>query len=44
LAGGGGFELPAGESLNLIIQGLFNVIFTEEESTTFVGVTAGVVF
>lgn len=44
LAGGAGLELPAGESLNLIIQGLFNVIFTEGESTTFIGVTSGLVF
>lgn len=44
LAGGAGLELPAGESLNLIIQGLFNVIFTDEESTTFIGVTSGLVF
>jgi len=44
LAGGIGFEIPAGESLNLIIQGLFNVIMTENESTSFVGVTAGLVF
>lgn len=44
LAGGVGFELPAGESLNLIIQGLFNIIFTEDESTTFIGVTSGLVF
>ncbi|MGH7491250.1 MAG: hypothetical protein ACREOO_02520 [bacterium] len=44
LTAGGGFELPAGESLNLILQGLFNIIFTDTESTTFLGVTAGVVF
>jgi hypothetical protein len=44
LAGGAGLELPAGESLNLIIQGLFNVIFTDEDKTTFIGVTAGLVF
>jgi hypothetical protein len=44
LAGGAGIELPAGESLNLIFQGLFNIIFTEDESTTFLGVTAGIIF
>jgi hypothetical protein len=44
LAGGAGIEVPAGESFNLIFQGLFNIIFTEDESTSFLGVTAGVVF
>jgi len=44
LAGGAGIEIPAGSSLNLIIQGLFNIIFTEDEKTTFLGVTAGLVF
>jgi hypothetical protein len=55
LAGGAGIEIPAGESLNLIFQGLFNVIFTEKTTdpytgesvggaTTFIGVTAGVIF
>lgn len=41
---GGGLEIPAGTSFNIVLQGLFNVIFTAEESTSFVGVTAGVVF
>ncbi len=44
LAGGAGIEIPAGESINLIFQGLFNVIFTSDQSTTFLGVTAGVIF
>lgn len=44
VAAGGGIEIPAGPTWNLIFQGLFNIIFTEDESTTFVGVTAGVVF
>jgi len=41
---GAGIELPAGSSMNLIFQGLFNIIFTDEESTSFIGVTAGLVF
>lgn len=41
---GGGLEIPAGSSFNIVVQGLFNILFTEEESTSFVGVTAGVVF
>ncbi len=44
VAAGAGFELPAGEKLNVIIQGLTRFIFTENETTSFVGVTAGVVF
>jgi hypothetical protein len=44
LAGGAGIEIPAGESFNLIFQGLFNIIFTTDQSTTFLGVTAGVIF
>ncbi len=51
LGGGLGVEIPAGESVNLIFQGLFNIIFSASEGTdgnkdnvTFVGVTAGVVF
>jgi hypothetical protein len=41
---GAGLELPAGSSMNLIFQGLFNIIFTDEENTSFIGVTAGLVF
>lgn len=44
IAVGAGFEVPAGSSLNLIFQGLYNMIFTEENSTSFIGVTAGLVF
>lgn len=50
LGGGLGVEIPAGESVNLIFQGLFNIIFSAsegeegDENVTFVGVTAGVVF
>jgi hypothetical protein len=51
LGGGLGVEIPAGESVNLIFQGLFNIIFSASEGTdgakdsvTFVGVTAGLVF
>jgi hypothetical protein len=41
---GGGLEIPAGESFNIVLQGLFNIILTEDESSSFVGVTAGLVF
>lgn len=41
---GGGLEIPAGSSFNIVVQGLFNILFTKDESTSFVGVTAGVVF
>lgn len=41
---GGGFEIPAGESFNIVLQGLFNIISTKGQSTSFVGVTAGLVF
>jgi len=41
---GAGVEIPAGASLNLVLQGLFNIVLTEDKSTSFVGVTAGVVF
>lgn len=44
VAGGAGFEIPAGEKLNIIIQGLTRFIFTEGSTTSFVGITAGVVF
>jgi len=44
LGGGAGLEIPAGESFNIILQGMFNIIFTEGESTTFLGITAGLVF
>jgi hypothetical protein len=41
---GGGLEIPAGTSFNIVLQGLFNIISTKDESTSFVGVTAGLVF
>lgn len=41
---GAGFELPAGESMNLIFQGVYRFIFTEDETTSFLGVTAGLIF
>jgi len=41
---GAGLEIPAGTSFNLVLQGLFNIISTADESTSFMGVTAGVVF
>lgn len=44
IAGGAGLEIPAGETLNIILQGLFRSVFTEGESTSFVGLTAGLVF
>jgi hypothetical protein len=44
VAAGAGFELPAGEKLNIIIQGLTRFIFTEGSTTSFMGVTLGVVF
>ena len=49
IAAGGGLELPAGERINILIQGLVRFIFTDEifgqeEVTTFVGVTLGVAF
>jgi hypothetical protein len=54
LAAGAGFEIPAGEKLNIIIQGLTRFIFNEKTTDdfgnevggmiSFVGVTAGVVF
>lgn len=49
VAAGGGLELPAGSSLNILLQGLVRFIFTSEDegfggTTTFLGVTAGVAF
>jgi hypothetical protein len=54
LAAGAGFELPAGEKLNIIVQGLARFIFNKKETDaygnetggtiSFIGVTAGVVF
>lgn len=44
IAVGGGFETPFSSTMNLIIQGLYRYIFTEGEATTFLGITAGIVF
>jgi hypothetical protein len=44
VAAGAGFEIPAGEKINIIIQGLTRFIFTEDETTSFIGVTGGIVF
>ncbi len=44
VAGGAGFEMPMTETMNMIIQGVYRIIFTEDENTTFLGVTAGLVF
>jgi opacity protein-like surface antigen len=47
---GAGIEIPASSSINLIFQGLYNIIFTKEsdiegsKNLSFVGVTAGIVF
>ena len=51
---GMGIEIPAGSSINIIIQGMVNVIFTQEEESrsgeektnniSFVGLTAGIAF
>ncbi len=44
VAGGAGIEMPFGENFNLIFQGLYHVIFTEDENTAFIGLTAGLIF
>ncbi|MHB2148945.1 hypothetical protein ACX8XP_07820 [Calditrichota bacterium LG25] len=44
VAAGAGLEMPLTETMNMIIQGLYRIIFTEDENTTFLGVTAGLVF
>lgn len=44
IAGGAGIEIPAGESMNLIIQGLARSIFADPDNISFIGVTAGLVF
>lgn len=41
---GAGIEMPMGETTNLIFQGLYRFIFTEDETTSFLGITAGVIF
>jgi hypothetical protein len=48
VAGGAGIEMPAGQSVNLVIQGIFKFVFGDKvtggETLSFLGVTAGVVF
>lgn len=55
LAGGAGFEFPAGTSMNVILQGVFRFIFAESQTDpdtgekyggtiSFVGITAGLAF
>ncbi len=51
VAFGGGFEIPAGESFNLLFQGLVRVMFVdflkvedENDYFSFIGVTAGLAF
>lgn len=44
IAFGGGFEIPAGARFNLLFQGLARIIFTEGDSFSFVGITAGIAF
>ncbi|MFQ5640452.1 MAG: hypothetical protein ACE5IR_20925 [bacterium] len=44
IAVGGGFEIPAGSKFNILLQGLGRVIFTEGDSFSFLGVTAGLAF
>lgn len=41
---GAGIEMPMGETKNLIFQGLYRFIFTEDETTSFLGITAGIIF
>ncbi|MCK5453146.1 MAG: hypothetical protein KAJ16_02230, partial [Calditrichia bacterium] len=47
---GAGIEIPAGSTINLIFQGMYNIIFTKDEEIgidknhSFIGVTAGIVF
>ena len=44
LAVGAGLEIPASDSMNFIIQALYRFIFTEDETTSFLGITGGVAF
>jgi hypothetical protein len=44
IAVGAGFETPFSSTMNLIIQGLYRHVFTEDEATSFLGITAGIVF
>lgn len=44
LALGGGVEIPAGSIFNIILQAVGRLIFLEDDTTSFLGVTAGLVF
>jgi hypothetical protein len=44
VSGGAGLEIPAGESMNIIMQGLVRFIFTDEDPTSFITVTLGLAF
>ncbi len=44
VAAGAGIEIPLGETFNLIFQGLYHAVFTDDENTTFIGLTAGLIF
>lgn len=41
---GAGIEIPAGNTYNIVIQALYSVLNTSEESTSFLTLTAGLVF
>ena len=41
---GAGFNFAAGESINLFVEGRFHNVFTEDESTNFIPISAGVRF
>jgi len=44
ITSGAGVELQMGTHSKLTIQGSYRFIFTEDENTNFIGVTAGIVF
>lgn len=48
VAAGGGFEIPIGDSMNIIVQALYRFIFVDEltsgETISFLGITGGVAF
>ncbi len=41
---GPGVEIPINDTMNLIGQGVFRYIFTNDEGTSFLGITTGLVF
>ncbi len=43
-AAGAGLEMPMTESFNLIIQGLYRLVFATDENFSFLGITTGLVF